>query len=318
MSVYKRGEIYHYKFELNGRTFRRTTGTSSKREAEEVEREARRQAAKDIHAGRSGKPVAYTFGDALIKWLESGAPKSMLSHINVTRVYLANTPLHQVVPAAHDMKAAMLKKGKSKLTINRRLSCVRRVLNLAYKEWEWLPEPLGQKIKLFSEKGTHREVFLSREEVDRLLSAIGNMEVRKMVVLAAYTGLRRGELLKLRPKHWQKPYIVLTNKTKGKKGRTVPVIEGLHEFMEGLPLKCGAKQVRYWFEKARELIGMPGLRLHDLRHTFVSWLAKDPRVPVAIIQNLAGHSSIQTTNKYMHLRGDTMELVSGVLGQTKH
>lgn len=317
MSVYQRNGIYWYKFQINKRTIRRSAGTTSKREAQEVEREAKRQAAKDVHAGRSGKPVAHTFGDALVKWIEGGAPASMESHYNVTRAYLERVPLHLVVPAAHDMKSEMLKKGKSKLTINRRLACVRRVLNLAYDEWDWLSESLGRKIKLYSEKGTNREVFLSREEVDQLLTAVKSEEARKLIVLAAYTGLRRGELLRLRPKHWQKPYIVLTNKTKGKKGRTVPVIEGLHDFVTP-PFKITDKQLRYAFEQARDLIGMPSLRLHDLRHTFVSWLAKDPKVPTAIIQKLAGHASIATTNKYMHLRGDTMSLMTDVLGQSKH
>ena len=38
MAVYKRGEVYHYEFELRGRRLRGATGCTSKREAQEFER----------------------------------------------------------------------------------------------------------------------------------------------------------------------------------------------------------------------------------------------------------------------------------------
>ena len=63
------------------------------------------------------------------------------------------------------MKDQMLKEGYSPLTINRRLAVIKRVLNLAYKEWEWLDVPLADKIKKCSEKDTSRQYYLTEDEV---------------------------------------------------------------------------------------------------------------------------------------------------------
>ena len=45
---------------------------------------------------------------------------------------------------------------------------------------------------------------------------------------------------------------------------------------------------------------MPHLRLHDLRHSFASFMA-NKGIPVRLISELLGHSSIQTTLRYAHV-----------------
>lgn len=310
--LHKRGNIYHVKFKAGGVTYQRSTQTSSLREAEKFERDYRAEVARELRALRSGKTVERTFGEALDKWQKEGAPESMESHANNAGLYLDNIPLRALVPAAHQMKADMLKRGLSPQTINRRLAVVRRVLNVAYKEWDWLTEPLGTKIKLLSEKGLSREIYLSEGEVKTLMKHMDNMEARKVMLLAAYTGLRQGELLRLQPANWSKPYIYLDSKTKGGKPRTVPVIKELHKSMT-LPFKITYDQLRRQWENARDAIGRPEIRFHDLRHTFASWLAKDPSIPLTMLRDLLGHSNLSVTSKYSHLRGDTMSAVSGAL-----
>jgi len=315
--LYKRGNTWWIKFKTKGETIRRSAGTASKRKAQEVERALRDQVARNIHAGRTGKPVTYTYEDALLKWIQSGAPKSMWSHARNTRPYLDSSPLHLVVPAAHAMKADMLRKKLSPQTINRRLAVVRRVLNVAYREWDWISEPLGQKIQLLSEKGMAREFYLSRAEVNLLIASVKSKTARNVITLAAFTGLRKSELLGLTVKNWQKPYIVLNNKTKAGKPRTIPVIEEVQECVM-LPFDITEQQLREEFEAARELIQRPDVRFHDLRHTYASWLAKDPKVPLTTLRDLLGHSNLSVTSKYAHLRGDTMGLVTDALNGTLH
>lgn len=53
--------------------------------------------------------------------------------------------------------------------------------------------------------------------------------------------------------------------------------------------------------------------LHTFRHTFISKLAMDPRVPVLAIKEWAGHSTLAVTEKYMHLRPSaTDEILKGM------
>ena len=45
---------------------------------------------------------------------------------------------------------------------------------------------------------------------------------------------------------------------------------------------------------------MPNLRMHDLRHSFASFMV-NKGIPVRLISELLGHSNIQTTLRYAHV-----------------
>ena len=60
---------------------------------------------------------------------------------------------------------------------------------------------------------------------------------------------------------------------------------------------------RAW-KPAVEKAEVPGLRVHDTRHSHASWLANDPRVPLAAVRDRLGHSSLTTTSRYVHVIGD--------------
>lgn len=307
-----RSPFWYTEFQIKGKKIRLSTREANKNTAVKVARELKKEYSRNLAENKTFDKKHFTYGDALIKWVESSAPESMHSHIRNTRPYLEQVPLTDVVSAAHDMKAAMRKKGLAVPTVNRRLACVKRVLNLAFEEWEWIDAPLGQKIKMFSEKGTEREVYLKQPEFQEFLNAIEHDEVKRFVCIAAHTGLRRSELYNLQQSCWQEPYIILPAKTKSKKPRTVPVIEELHGLMN-LPWECSLTQIRYWFEKARKKMQIEHVRLHDMRHCFGSWLATNPEVALTTIRDLMGHSSLAVTSKYAHLRGQHFEAVSRAL-----
>lgn len=60
---------------------------------------------------------------------------------------------------------------------------------------------------------------------------------------------------------------------------------------------------RHW-KPACKAVGIPALRVHDTRHSHASWLANDPRVPLAAVRDRLGHSSLSVTSKYIHVMGD--------------
>lgn len=59
----------------------------------------------------------------------------------------------------------------------------------------------------------------------------------------------------------------------------------------------------FW-EPACKKAGIPALRVHDCRHSHASWLANDPRVPLAAVRDRLGHSSLAVTSRYVHVMGD--------------
>ncbi len=178
-------------------------------------------------------------------------------------------------------------------TINRRLAVLRRVSNLAYKRWGWLQEPIGQKIELLPENPA-RERFLDRSELARLLRGIPHRAMRKAALIAAFTGLRRGELAKLRPINVQGDLIHLKG-TKNGSSRTVPVVHHVLFALRRLPFGVHADTLTHAVQRA-----LPGVRFHDLRHTAASLLIA-AGVDLYRVGTILGHSDIRTTRRYAHL-----------------
>ena len=75
------------------------------------------------------------------------------------------------VDRAREMARDLRKQGRAQSMINNHLQVVKRVLNLAYREWGWIEQPLGDKLKKRSPKN-ERHVYLTTEELGELLKAI--------------------------------------------------------------------------------------------------------------------------------------------------
>jgi len=58
------------------------------------------------------------------------------------------------------------------------------------------------------------------------------------------------------------------------------------------------------FRKARIRGGVEKGTLHSLRHFFISHLVNELREPLPVVQELAGHSKIETTMKYIRVLPD--------------
>jgi integrase len=146
------------------------------------------------------------------------------------------------------------------------------------------------------------------------------------------TGCRVGEVISLR---WEavdlKRGVVTIFQHKTRRPKTVPVSEDLGAVLKALPAGVGAAfvfkrpdgsawnvvDIQRAFAVAKKLSGIrPGLRLHDLRHTFASWLAIRG-VPLRTIQELLGHADVRMTIRYAklspaHLR-DAVSVIGSVL-----
>lgn len=197
-----------------------------------------------------------------------------------------------------------------------------------------------------------REVFLSREQFDALAAAIPEKHNRAIVKLLAGTGMRWGELAGLHWHNLDlrqgfvtvrdvlsageiKPY------PKGRKQRRVPLFDWVVEDLDATVSKvvCEAKHRIGLCESGlvlRTATGSPlndrnfyrrvlapalkeaklehlGVTLHDLRHTYASWLAQ-AGIPLERIGDLLGHSSVTTTQIYAHLMPAKHDDLAAALG----
>ena len=65
------------------------------------------------------------------------------------------------------------------------------------------------------------------------------------------------------------------------------------------------KALDWLFRKAVKLAGLEDFRIHDLRHTFASWLVSEG-VELVKVRDLLGHTSIKMTERYAHLMPDRL------------
>ena len=167
-----------------------------------------------------------------------------------------------------------------------------------------------------------RDRFLTAEEATRLreaASASKNTQLRPIVDLLLLTGARLRELLDARWEHVDtERQLWLIPMSKTGKARHVPlssaaleVIAGLRRF-EGCPwlipnpaTRRPFTNIKHPWQTARGAAGLPGLRLHDLRHAFASF-AVNAGVDIFQVGRLLGHASVQSTQRYSHLANDTL------------
>jgi integrase len=263
-------------------------------------------------AVNSGKVL---IADAIQHWLKTEvvhqkAKASTEGNAYALAEWIAGRHLGEVAAVAVEYTKA--NRGRvTNSTINRRLAVLRRVANLAYKRWGWLQEPIGQKIELLPENAA-REVFLTRSDLARLLKNVGSRQARKAVLVAAFTGLRRGELAALRPINVQGDLIYVGN-TKTGRPRVVPVVHHVQFALRRLPFGVHADTLTHAVQRASST----GVRFHDLRHTAASLLIASG-VDLYRVGAILGHSDIRTTRRYAHLAVDNLRAAVATLGKRAH
>ena len=209
-------------------------------------------------------------------------------------------------------RAGRLRANASKSTVNREITILKRMYNLAI-DWSLIEANPFIKVRLFSEMGTERQRILTYGEEERLQHACPEY-LRRIVVTALNTGMRRGEILGLtwRQVDLERGEITVEN-TKSGKNRIIPISPELNELFVAMRKDAGAcplvfpnprtgkpyTDVKKSFKGACSDVGIDDLRFHDLRHTFATRLIENG-VDIITVRDLLGHFSIRVTQRYTH------------------
>jgi integrase/recombinase XerC len=219
--------------------------------------------------------------------------------------------------------AQQIKQGLTKTTAGRRLSTVRSFLKFLTREGYLKANPAKLVTTPKAEK--HLPKFLSVDDVFSLIEkpdAIGFIHVRDRAILELLysSGLRVSEVAGLNVEDVNTREGLVKVRGKGKKERIVPMgskaMEAIRGYMtEKILLKKKSKTlflnkrgtelsergIRRIVVKYARLIGVSGqIGPHTLRHTFASHLLQ-AGADLRVIQELLGHASLSTTQKYTHL-----------------
>lgn len=195
------------------------------------------------------------------------------------------------------------------------------------------------------------------EEATRFMGAVAGDRLEALWTVALHTGMRRGELAGLRWKdvdlngssltvaqqRTASSYEVVVAPPKAKSHRQLvlaaPTVEALRRhraqqrrerlaagslwtdsgyvFVDELGVPYHPQRLRTLFEKACNAVGVPAIRLHDLRHTMAT-LALQAGVHPKVVQEQLGHAGIDITlDIYSHVpqavRRDAADLIAGLL-----
>lgn len=170
---------------------------------------------------------------------------------------------------------------------------------------------------------------LNKDELKALIKALDESDDRQvshLMKLALYTGMRRGELFKLRwdDVDFEKGFIFIRS-PKGKKSMHIPMNDQARDILKNHPRVAEHvfitdkgkpfTEIRKRVDAVRTAAGLPkGFRpLHGLRHVYASLLASSGQVDIYTLQRLLTHKSTAMTQRYAHLMDEALHKASGVI-----
>jgi integrase len=238
MSLYRRGDVWWYKFRFEGQLIRDSAKTASKTVARDAERARRRELELAVNRipKRERMPL---FSVAAEQWLAKKSPRSehtvfhYRQYVDSLTAFLGKRLVCDLTEDdIADLQERREKEGKSGRTSNAELGVLRQILK-RYRLWNALIERGNVKFK-----AERRDIgrSISREEEAKLLEEIRQSRspaLLPLFVMAVDTGLRASELRHLRRRDlhlmWADGVIesgtlvVSRSKTEGGKGRIVPL-----------------------------------------------------------------------------------------------
>lgn len=247
----------------------------------------------------------------------------------------ASKPLESITPFEIEKLKLDLKRGTNQhgkpyaaATIKHQIVLLRRLFNVARKWGLYEGGNPVEKVQM-PKVDNEKTEFLTEEELDRLLQTLDAWPVKEsaaFVRFALFTGLRRGELFKLKwdDVDFERGMITLRN-PKGGKTTSLPLSPQALDVLRSLdvssafvfPGENGEQRVDFklpWL-RIRKAAGLPAdFRFHGLRHHFASTLVSNG-VDLSVVRELLTHKSIATTQRYAHLAPDVVKDAAAKAGE---
>lgn len=225
-------------------------------------------------------------------------------------------PLSKMRRADVKIWATQRQKQVSNATVNREISFVRAAINRTASDFEISLNNPFSNVKYLEEERLPN--YITPKQYQRLLKSalhFENYDLCDFITLLVMTGCRQSEVLTLR---WdrvflEKRHFVVIN-TLSKSKRTMykylndtayQVLHNRYNNRIGNYVFTNPKTGKHIqsFNKGWQLCkkrAMVDCRMHDLRHTYASWLVQKG-VPIYTVKELLGHGDIASTQRYAHL-----------------
>ena len=180
-------------------------------------------------------------------------------------------------------------------------------------------------------------LFWTREEFDKFISVVDNPTFSTLFSTLYFTGRRKGEVIALKTEDVSQDYIVFdktyTRKTTDEQGYRItstknekrsktficePLKKALCTYEPATPFFFGGEKpihentIAHAFDRYIKLAGVKRIRIHDLRHSFVS-MCIHLGASVYVVADLIGDTVEQVLKTYGHLyEEDKMQIISAI------
>ena len=352
----ERGDVYYAKGRLaDGKQFRKSLGKVwAKRSQPPAGYLTEFQAKARLALILSGDdpfvniaPTHVTFKQACDEWLtdrerDGARASTMYDYRSTVRSRLvpffgASTPVESITTDEVDkLRDAMSAEGRAGRTINKTLAILHGIYKLAVRRHKLAVNPVATALRA-KQRRRKLEQWLTVDEVAALVAAATTPQDAALYEVAAWTGLRWGELRALRwgDVHWSDTEIYVSRNwpvrgpegdPKSGKPRRVPLADQAAQALAqlghrehftrdddyvfatdaGAALDYDVTRRRFYAARDRAGLRTPRARareltFHDLRHTYGTLAARFCD-NLREVQEYMGHASITTTEIYAHFQ----------------
>lgn len=315
-NVFKRGGVWHYRFQVAGKRFRRSTGLTSRRAAEQV---AQREYDAAVLRANGGEPVP-TLAKLAHAWIEVHRPVSSAAHIRSVELFqrlhmfdLGARPINEITTLDVELARNLYLLTHKPASANHWLRIVKLLTMWAVKRgmlaampWHVSMLKVQKRPRSILPLAAARAWFTAVDEATEHAPGIGTA-VRLMFGL----GLREGEVISAR---WEwidwgrKTYT--PGITKGREAEPVPMASWLREHLKARCQPAGlivtkpdgkafaSGFARQAIRRANDTCAIKGITPHRLRGTFAT-LMSEAGVPIQTVQRVMRHKSFTTTMGYL-------------------
>jgi len=336
-------KVYYYKFKKAGKNIEEKAGrekadnmTPAKTSRIRSERiEGKRPSPKEIrNAQKDRKKVAankWTINKIWDEYKDQNSSKSSIKQDKSRyNLYLKDKfgkiEPHKIIQLDLDRLRINLLKKKSPQTVKHTVALLRRLIRFAVKKGLIVPPVLDFEMPKVNNEKTED---LSPNQLKRLLKAIKkdkHTQAGNMMLMALYTGMRRGEMFKLQ---WQdvdlrRGFITIRD-PKGGLEQKIPINDSTHNLLKSIertsdfvfPGRRGNQRtdINKATNEIKKAAKLPKdfRPLHGLRHVYASMLASSGQVEIYTLQKLLTHKEPKTTQRYAHLRDDALKCAANLV-----
>ena len=331
-TVFKKGKIYHFRFQVAGRRVQRSTGLANKAAAEAL---VKREHDAAVVRANGGQPVP-TLGELAGAWVVVHRPVASAAHIRSVETFrrlhmytLGAKPIGDIT--TQDVELARIKhlETHKPASANHWLRILKLLTLWAVKRGTLTASPwrvqmlkVQKRPRSFLPIDVARTWFAAVDEVTQHSPGVGTA-VRLMFGL----GLRESESTSARWEwiDWERSTYT-HGITKGREAEPVPMPDWLREHLqpgrqvEGLIVTKPNGQAfapgfaRAAMRRANTACSIKGITPHRLRGTFATLLS-EAGVPIQTIQQVMRHKHHATTMGYLEKNLDKAAIAQNVIAE---